>query len=325
MIESIDLNNYKLALSQNDCFDIPESILDEWQSILNLLARIEKVKAALIMRITGEDLEVFMSGETRGNPYIVGHKENYNDSGLYCERVIKQGKMLLVPDASESVEWKNNPDMKLNMKCYLGFPVKLPNGNCFGTICVLDDKMNNFSKDMIDCMEKMRDLIESNLMLLHLSITDPLTGLYNRTYFTIKIETELKNAGKKNPPIAAIMPDIDRFKSINDACGHLGGDAILAECAQIITNSIRKQDTAFRLGGDEFYVLLPNTAIGEALVAAEKLRADIESSVIGEDIPVTASIGIAERISDESSDDWFKRLDDALYKAKNNSGNQAAS
>lgn len=82
MIESIDLNNYKLALSQNDCFDIPESILDDWQSILNLLARIEKVKAALIMRITGEDVEVFMSGETRGNPYIVGHKENYNDSAF---------------------------------------------------------------------------------------------------------------------------------------------------------------------------------------------------------------------------------------------------
>lgn len=72
---------------------------------------------------------------------------------------------------------------------------------------------NDFSKDMIDCMEKMRDLIESNLMLLHLSITDPLTGLYNRTYFNIKIETELKNAEEKNQPISAILPDIDRLKA----------------------------------------------------------------------------------------------------------------
>lgn len=154
MIEKMDLNNYKLALSQNDDFDIPENILQEWQSILNLLARIEKVKAALIMRISGQELEVFMSSETQDNPYTIGHRERYIDSGLYCERVIKQRKMLLVPDASKSIEWKNNPDMKYNMKCYMGFPIKLPNGNCFGTICVLDDKQNDFSEDMIDCMKK---------------------------------------------------------------------------------------------------------------------------------------------------------------------------
>lgn len=324
MMEKIVFNNRKFALSQNDDFDIPESILQEWQSILNLLARIERVKLALIMRISGEELEVFMSSKTQDNPYKVGQKERYIDSGLYCERVIRQGNMLLVPDASKSIEWRNNPDMKYGLKCYMGFPIKLPNGNCYGTICTLDDKQNDFSDDMIEFMEKMRDLIESNLLLFHISITDQLTGIYNRTYFNEKIETEMKNAEQKKQPISAMMLDIDHFKSINDTYGHLCGDEVLVKCAETITNSLRKQDITFRLGGDEFFILMPNTALVDAFVVAERLRANIGNSIIVQNVPVTTSIGVAERIFGETSVAWYKRLDQALYKAKINSGNQVA-
>lgn len=325
MIDKIGLDNYRFALSQDGGVDIPENILQEWQSILDLLARIEKVKAALIMRKSGEALEVFLSSKTKGNPYKVGQKERYIDSGLNCERVIRQGNMLLVPDASKSQEWMNNPDMKFNMKCYLGFPIKLPNGNIFGTICVLDNKENDFSEDMIECMSRMRDLIESNLLLFHLSITDQLTGVYNRTFFNEKIEKETKNAAQKDQPITAMILDIDNFKNINDTCGHLYGDAVLAKCAGIISDTLRDRDIAFRLGGDEFFVLMPNTAIDEATAVAEKIRANIENSGIGQDIPVTTSIGVAERVCVESLDNWLTRTDKALYKAKIRSGNQVAS
>ncbi|NLT40162.1 MAG: GGDEF domain-containing protein [Clostridiales bacterium] len=325
MIDKIGLDNYRFALSQDGGVDIPENILQEWQSILDLLARIEKVKAALIMRKSGEALEVFLSSKTKGNPYKVGQKERYIDSGLNCERVIRQGNMLLVPDASKSPEWMNNPDMKFNMKCYLGFPIKLPNGNIFGTICVLDNKENDFSEDMIECMSRMRDLIESNLLLFHLSITDQLTGVYNRTFFNEKIEKETKNAAQKDQPITAMILDIDNFKNINDTCGHLYGDAVLAKCAGIISDTLRDRDIAFRLGGDEFFVLMPNTAIDEASAVAEKIRANIENSGIGQDIPVTTSIGVAERVCVESLDNWLTRTDKALYKAKIRSGNQVAS
>lgn len=265
-----------------------------------------------------------MSSKTPDNPYQVGYKEHYIDSGLYCEWVIRHGRMLMVTDASKSVEWKDNPDMKLGMRCYMGFPITLPNGNCFGTICLLDDKQNDFSDDMIELMEKMRDLIESNLRLFHFSITDQLTRIYNRTYFNDKIEKEMKNAEQKKQSITAMMLDIDNFKSINDKRGHLCGDEVLIKFAEIITSSLRKQDIAFRLGGDEFYILMTDTAIDDAFAAAERLRANIENSKIINDIPVTTSIGIAELISGESSTDWYKRLDQALYKAKMKSGNQVA-
>lgn len=173
-------------------------------------------------------------------------------------------------------------------------------------------------------MEKMRDLIESNLLLLHLSITDHLTGICNRTYLNEKIVKEMESAEQENQPITAMMLDINNFKYINDTCGHLAGDRILKKFAAIITNSLRNQDLAFRFGGDEFYILMPNTAIDSAFAVADRLHANIENVRIESNIPLTASIGIAERLSDESLDDWFIRLDQALYNYKNKSGNQVA-
>lgn len=191
--------------------DIPDTILNEWQSIVDLIAHIAKVRAALIMRVEDEEIEVFVASKTKNNPYKTGSKEHLIDSGLYCERVINTGKMLSVPNASKSEEWRNNPDMKCNMKCYLGFPIRLPNGNFFGTICMLDDKENSFSQDMKDFMEKMRNLIESYLNLLHLSITDQLTGLYNRTYLNIKAAEEIKRADLNKSAVSALLLDIDNF------------------------------------------------------------------------------------------------------------------
>ncbi len=305
-------------LTQQDYIDIPDHVLQEWQSIVDLLASIGKVKAALIMRKSEDELEVFLSSKTQDNPYQIGRKERYINSGLYCESVIKQGKMLLVPDASKSVEWKNNPDMRYNMNCYLGFPIRLPDGNYFGTICMLDDKQNDFSQNMKDCMEKMRNLIESNLLLLRLCMTDQLTGIYNRKYLNERTAKELISSEQKNQPITAMMMDINNFKTINDTYGHLTGDDVLRKFAGMITNSLRNQDIAFRFGGDEFFVLMPNTALDEAFKMAERLRAKIESTKIGPDFLVTASIGIAERRADESVDNWFMRLDQALYKDKTN-------
>lgn len=247
------------------------------------------------------------------------------DSGLYCETVIRRNKMLLVPNASKSDRWRSNPDMKYNMKCYLGFPIKLPDGDIFGTICMLDDKENNFSQDMKDFMEKMRNLIEAYLKLLHLSITDQLTSLYNRTYLNIKASGEMKRADITKNTITALLLDIDHFKKINDTFGHLLGDRVLKNFARIIRSFFQETGVIFRLGGDEFIVLMPGTAINEALIKAEHLRLKVENSEICPDVKITVSIGAAERNPGESLDDWFMRVDKALYKVKKRGRNQVAS
>ncbi len=149
--------------------DIDESIIDKWENIVNNLAKILNVPAALIMRLVSTDITVFLASNTENNPYHPGDKEYFENSGLYCETVIKTNKMLLVPNALQNDNWKNNPDVKLNMISYLGFPILWPDKRPFGTICVLDNKANRYSQMFIDLMENFRNMIEKDLEMLTLN------------------------------------------------------------------------------------------------------------------------------------------------------------
>lgn len=148
---------------------IPTEIEENWQKIINLLAEITEVPAALIMRLVGADIQVFTASTNPDNPYHPGDKELFLDSGLYCETVINSGNRLLVPDALSDPAWNNNPDIKLGMISYLGFPVLLPTGKPFGTICVLDRKSNSYSATTINLMNQLKDLIESHLEMLYVN------------------------------------------------------------------------------------------------------------------------------------------------------------
>jgi len=124
---------------------LPEDFQENWQQIVDILAQICCVPAALIMKLSVPDIEVLISSRSEGNPYHPEDKEHFEGSGLYCETVIKSKNKLLVPDALADEKWKNNPDIKLNMISYLGFPIFLPDGTPFGTICILDSKRNEYS------------------------------------------------------------------------------------------------------------------------------------------------------------------------------------
>jgi len=146
-------------------YPFPEDILAAWQRSVDLIVRLTGARVGLIMRIIGEEIEVFVSSTTEGNPYAVGDRERLIGSGLYCEAVIASQEMLAVADALSSERWKNNPDIKHNMVSYLGFPIRWGDGQPFGTICLLDDKANEHHRDAVELMAQMRDLIESHLKL----------------------------------------------------------------------------------------------------------------------------------------------------------------
>jgi len=166
--------------------ELPADILENWQEIANILAEMIGIPAALIMRYVDPVIEVFVSSDNPDNPYHPGDTENLFDSGLYCERVIKTVDKLHVPNALADPEWEHNPDVKLNMISYLGFPIRLPDNKPFGTICVLDTKNNDYSESTEKLMLKFRGLIESHLEILYMNqvlgdknrrITDYLTEL----------------------------------------------------------------------------------------------------------------------------------------------------
>jgi PAS domain S-box-containing protein len=146
---------------------IPNWILEKWQSVVDTMAELVNVPAGLIMRINGADIECLISSRTPGNPYHPGDSEHLVGSGLYCETVLNSRNRLLVANALTDSHWKNNPDIKLNMISYLGFPLYWPDGKPFGTICVLDRKDNSYSDVYKRLIEQFRDLIEHHLALIH--------------------------------------------------------------------------------------------------------------------------------------------------------------
>jgi GAF domain-containing protein len=154
-----------------DVFEIrlPDSVLQKWQGIVDLIAELVGVPAGLVMRIVQDDIEVCVSSNTAGNPYKRGDKEHLLKSGLYCETVIRTKDRLLVPNALLDTDWKNNPDVRLNMISYLGFPILLPNGRPFGTICILDNKENRYSHTYERLILNLRDVIQGHLELLFMN------------------------------------------------------------------------------------------------------------------------------------------------------------
>ncbi len=155
-----------VSITTDDMPEINSEIINKWQSLIDVTAKIVNIPSALIMKLNENTIEIFLKSQTDGNPYEVGEKTELI-YGLYCETVIGTQKKLLVPDATKSFVWKdNNPDIDLNMISYLGFPINWPNNDVFGTICLLDNKENDYSKNYEDLLLKIKQHFETDLKLL---------------------------------------------------------------------------------------------------------------------------------------------------------------
>ncbi|UYP46218.1 hypothetical protein NEF87_002503 [Candidatus Lokiarchaeum ossiferum] len=143
---------------------IPDKFIKNWQEIVNIMAEIINVPSGLIMRVSPPNIEVFVSSNTQGNPYEVGEKAKL--SGLYCTTVMQSQRSLIVQDALNDPEWNQNPDIKLGMISYLGFPISWPNGEIFGTVCVLDSKPNAYTDNYNKLVGSFQKVIETDLELI---------------------------------------------------------------------------------------------------------------------------------------------------------------
>jgi len=170
-------------------------------------------------------------------------------------------------------------------------------------------------------------LLLSDISELHYqnSITDQLTGLYNRRFFIEQANKILKSAQRHDFPITLIMCDIDHFKKINDQYGHATGDKVLQKFTQLLTSIVRETDILSRYGGEEFAILLPQTSVKGAKILAERMRKETQKmTIIAEQkkIKFTASFGISAVNEYDNFDESLKASDNALYKAKELGRNQ---
>jgi diguanylate cyclase (GGDEF)-like protein len=149
---------------------------------------------------------------------------------------------------------------------------------------------------------------------------DPLTGTYNRRYLDSKLAEEVSRATRLNLPLSAVLIDLDHFKHVNDTYGHDVGDLVLRHVCSLIIASARPSDTVVRYGGEEFVVIAPNCDIAAASTLGEQMRLRIAESILslpgGQDLAVTASLGISSLSLTGSSEAMLRAADQALYTAK---------
>jgi two-component system cell cycle response regulator len=161
----------------------------------------------------------------------------------------------------------------------------------------------------------------------NMSITDPLTNLYNRRYFDVHCKSLTEEAIATNKPLILLITDIDHFKSVNDTYGHVAGDEILKQVSARLTTSTRPTDLVARFGGEEFVMVMPNTDLKAAHIIAERIRSSIEDTPFiisaGEGfLKKTTSIGVTKFIPGEAIEDMLKRADKGLYQAKESGRNK---
>lgn len=172
-----------------------------------------------------------------------------------------------------------------------------------------------------------KELEVTNTRLKETSFRDEVTGLYNRRFFSLRIEEELSRFKRFNHPVSVVILDIDGFKSVNDEFGHHAGDAVLKQFAGILKREAREIDSVGRYGGEEFLVLLAGTVLDAAVTFAERVRKQVEAHTFvfdGGSLRRTASFGVSgwphPRIGD--CDQLVRAADDALYVAKETGRNR---
>lgn len=164
--------------------------------------------------------------------------------------------------------------------------------------------------------------------LQKLAVTDGLTALYNSRHFFSQLELEVDRSVRYQHPLSLLLIDIDHFKDFNDAFGHLEGDKVLVRFSQILKSCLRANDSAYRYGGEEFTVILPETGAEESRTVAQRIRAALEAEVFypssGSPVSKTISIGVTEYSPAEPMAALIRRADEAMYLSKQNGRNRVS-
>jgi len=246
-----------------------------------------KVLADFIVdNATEEDIARYYDGKCRKSAIVKGAYE--------AERFF--------PDLGEEGKWLS----------ITSAPLEDMEGGIIGAIEML--------QDITERKESEEVLRESERRYQQLSITDNLTSLFNRRYLYSQLQTEIERCRRYSHPLSILVLDVDDFKRYNDKFGHLAGDEVLVTLAEVIRECIRKSDSAYRYGGEEFVVILPETSGHLGVVVAERIREQFRTQIFAPDeknkVVVTLSIGVSELKENEEMNDLIGRADDRMYTAK---------
>ena len=207
--------------------------------------------------------------------------------------------------------------------------VFLPSFFAIGFVLYSLRRIEELKSEIIRRRKAENKLKKSEKKYKELSITDDLTQLYNSRYFYSKLEEDINRSVRYKHPLSLLLIDIDNFKMLNDTYGHLKGDKVLAMTGKVIKACLRRTDSAYRYGGEEFMVILPGIGLEAAVNAAERIRKQIgaqEFSInTNETVNITVSAGACQFEPEEKMKAFVKRVDSAMYVAKQEGKNRVSS
>jgi len=309
--------------------------LDEvLQNILSSAMGIIDMPAGSIALYEETTSELSLHAHAGLSDRFVGKKRWRVKEGGLTHSILAEGELFVVEDTSRA-EFFNNPfALQEGIRSLIAVPLKIQN-KMVGILYLDDFVPRRFATERLQLLSILGSFATMSIdnARLHektrqIACTDGLTGLYNHRHFKRIFMEEMIRAARYNLPLSLIMFDVDDFKKFNDRYGHPNGDKVLAAVGDILRGLLRGCDQAFRYGGEEFVVILPETTVDKALAVAERVRRTIETRSTRfldgiADAGVTVSVGVASTPRDGCSPDQLLQVvDRLLYQAKEEGKNK---
>ena len=307
----------------NSTFDIQEIIKYAIEGSTRLL----DAEAGSLLFLEKDSGELFFAeavGEKGEKVKGVKLKTGQGVAGWVAEK----GTPVIVHNASSDPRFFDGVDKISNFvtRNIVCVPVRTKD-RILGSLEVINKNNGNFDLDDMLILTALGNQVAVAIETARLyeeSIADGLTGLYQRKFFELRLEEELKRSKRYKHPLNLVMIDIDYFKKVNDEHGHLIGDEVLKQVAVVLKKNTRLEDIVARYGGEEFVIIMPHTLVENMEKTGERLRAEIEGMEIS-GVRITISVGIGHfdgKDMDFDHRDLIRRADGALYLAKKRGRNR---
>jgi diguanylate cyclase (GGDEF)-like protein/putative nucleotidyltransferase with HDIG domain len=292
------------------------------------LKKVVDVDWATIALIDENELYFSALSSTIGSAWQ--REERIPLKGTATEWVCQERKGLYEADLARYHKfWTGEYHLKQGIRSIVYLPLTIKDQD-IGSLILASRRPNAYSRKQIRLLEQVALQIATPVENAQLyaraeqrSRIDELTGLFNRRHFEERLKEEIARHSRYGDVFSIFLLDLDNFKTYNDIYGHPSGDILMNQVGKIIKGSVRNADQAFRYGGDEFVVILPQTAMEDAHVVAERVRQQIAEEMEEKEIAVTCSIGLASYPSDGViSGELITVADTALYYAKRTGGNR---